>query len=111
MKSHNSKLHILASKTVTALSPGCESLKKAAQSRNFRSAPTFLTEKIEGDVATAVGYLKEADNVLKLMKKCAKDGSRLPEMSFSLKDLSEVCRAAKKDKTDFDAFEKLCRNQ
>ena len=111
VKMHNSKMQILASKTVTALSTGCESLKKAAQSRNFRSAPTFLAEKIERDVATAVGYLKEADNVIKLMKKCAKDGSRLPEMSFSVKDLSEVCRAVKKGKTDFEAFEKLCRNQ
>ena len=111
VKSHNSKMHILASKTVTALSTGCESLKKAAQSRNFRSAPTFLAEKIERDVDTAVGYLKEADNVLKAMKKCAKDGSRLPEMSFEVKDLSDVCKAVKKGKTDFDAFEKLCRNQ
>jgi hypothetical protein len=55
--------------------------------------------------------LKEADNVLKLMKKCAKDGSRLPEMSFNMKDLSDVCRAVKKGKTDFDAFEKLCKSQ
>jgi hypothetical protein len=111
VKSHNSKMHILASKTVTALPTGCESLKKAAQSRNYRSAPTFLAEKIERDVDTAVGYLKEADNVLKLMKKCAKDGTRLPEMSFNMKDLSDVCRAVKKGKTDFDAFEKLCRSQ
>ena len=108
---HNRKMHILASKTVTALPTGCESLKKAAQSRNYRSAPTFLAEKIERDVDTAVGYLKEADNVLKLMKKCAKDGSRLPEMSFNMKDLSDVCRAVKKGKTDFDAFEKLCKSQ
>ena len=111
VKSHNSKMHILASKTVTALSTGCESLKKVAQSRNFRSAPTFLAEKIKGDVDTSVGYLKEADNVLKLMKKCAKDGSRLPEISFTVKDLSDMCRAFKKGKTDFEAFEKLCRNQ
>ncbi len=110
MKAHNSKMQILASKTVTALSDCCDALKKATQGKNFRNAPTFMAEKIGNDVDTAVGYLKEADNVLKLMKKCAKDGTRLPEMSFDVRDLADVSKALKKDKSDFDAFEKLCRN-
>ena len=109
VKAHNSKMQILASKTVTALSNGCDALKKVAQSKNFRNAPTFMAEKVTNNVETAAGYLKEADNVLKLMKKCAKDGTRLPTLSYDVRDLGNVCKAVKKDKSDFDAFEKLCR--
>lgn len=109
VKAHNSKMQILASKTVTALSNGCDALKKVTQGKNFRNAPTFMAEKIGNDFDTAAGYLKEADNVLKLIKKCAKDGTRLPTMSYDVRDLANVCKAVKKDRSDFEAFEKLCR--
>ena len=109
VKSHNSKMQILASKTVTALSSGYDALKKVTQAKNYCNAPSFMAEKIGNDVGTAAGYLKEADNVLKSIKKCAKDGSRCPEMSFDVRDLTTICKAVKKGKSDFEAFEKLCR--
>ena len=109
VKSHNSKMQILASKTVTALSCGYDALKKVTQCKNYRSAPPFMSEKIGNDVDTAAGYLKEADNVLKSIKKCAKDGTRCPEMSYDVRDMTTICKAVKKDKADFEAFEKRCR--
>ena len=109
VKTHNSKMQILASKSLTALSNGLADLKKVTQVKNFRNAPTFMAEKVSNDVESAAGYLKEADSVLKLMKKCAKDGTRLPTLSYDAKELGDLSKAVKKDKSDFDAFEKLCR--
>ena len=109
VKAHNSKMHILASKTLTALSNGADVLKKVTHNKNFSSAPTFMAEKVNNDLETAASYLKESDNVLKVMKKCAKDGTRLPTLSYDAKELGDLSKAVRKDISDFEAFEKLCR--
>jgi len=109
VKAHNSKMQILASKTVSALSSSCDALKKVVLHKNWRDAPTFMAEKVAADLQTAVSYLKEADDVLKNLKKCSKDQTRLPTLGFDMKDMGDLAKSMKKDKSDWDAFEKLCR--
>ena len=109
VKAHNSKMHILASKTVTALSSSCDALKKVTQNKHWRDAPAFMAEKVGDDLQTAVSYLKEAEIVLKNLKKCSKDQTRLPTLSFDMKDMGDLAKSMRKDKSDWDAFEKLCR--
>lgn len=109
VKAHNSKMQILASKTVTALSSSCDALKKVTLNKHWRDAPTFMAEKVAADLQTAVSYLKEADDVLKNLKKCSKDQTRLPTLGFDMKDMVDLAKSMKKDKSDWDAFEKLCR--
>jgi len=109
VKVHNSKMQILASKTVTALSSSCDALKKVTLNKNWRDCPAFMAEKVAADLQTAVSYLKEAEDVLKNLKKCSKDQTRLPTLGFDMKDMGDLAKSMKKDKSDWDAFEKLCR--
>jgi hypothetical protein len=110
VRQHNSKMQILASKTMSALSAGVDALKSVVtKNKNFRDAPAFMVEKINHDFEKAAAFLKESEEILKMTKKCAKDGTRLPLLTFDIADLGVVSRATKKDISDFEAFEKLCR--
>ena len=102
-------MQISALKTLTALSTGAEALKNTIKNRNYEKAPQFMKEKMAGDCDTAWGFLKESEAIIKMTKKCAKDGTRLPELSFEAGDLSTLARSIRKDISDFRAFEKLCR--
>jgi hypothetical protein len=110
IKQHNSKMQILASKTMSALSTGVDALKSiVTKNKNFRSAPAFMVEKVNHDFEQAAGFLKESEDILKMTKKCAKDGTRLPSLTFDAAELGMVSKAIKKAISDFEAFEKLCR--
>lgn len=110
IKQHNSKMQILASRTMSALSTGVDALKSVVtKNKNFRSAPAFMGEKINHDFEKAAAFLKESEDILKMTKKCAKEGTRLPSLTFEAADLGMVSRAVKKDISDFESFEKLCR--
>ena len=110
IKQHNSKMQILASKTMSTLSAVVDVLKSVVtKNKNFRSAPVFMVDKINHDFEKAAAFLKESEDIIKMTKKCAKDGTRLPSLTFDAADLGMVSRAVKKDISDFEAFEKLCR--
>ena len=56
---------------------------------------------------TGADYLVEADSVIKGLKKSAKDGSRLHELTYSLPDLNAILKSMKTAIFDFKDFEKL----
>jgi hypothetical protein len=66
-----------------------------------------VSEKVESAVNTAKDYISAADQVLAKLKKCSKDGSKLPDLDFSLTDLNLCVKNMKQATADFKDCEKL----
>lgn len=108
---HNNKVQILASKTVTGLTGHRDILEKIKKGKSWTAAPDFVSEKVESAVNTAKEYISAADQVLAKLKKCSKDGSKLPDLDFSLTDLNQCVKNMKQAASDFKDFEKLYMRQ
>lgn len=106
---HNNKMQIVASKGLSLLTPGSAKLKSYSKSKNWNSLPDFLKEKFSADLRQAEEWVAMSDQVIKLVKKCAKDGSRLPEAGFDSADITQLAKSMKKDLSDYEAFEKMVK--
>lgn len=111
IKNHNNKMQILASKAVTALTGHRDQLVMVKKNKTYAEAPPFVKEKVEDALKEGEKYLSMADQVLKSMKKCAKDGSKLPELDFDLSDLNQCVKNMKQAISDAKDFEKLYKRQ
>ena len=106
---HNTKMQILASKGMSLLAPVCAKLKSYSKSKNWNSLPDLLKDKFSADLRQAEEWVAWSDQVIKLVKKCAKDGSRLPEAGFDTFDIGRLAKNMKKDLSDYEAFEKMVK--
>jgi hypothetical protein len=109
-KAFNNKMKILASRTMATLSQRAATLKKIGVDKSCGKLPTFMQDKFKADLSQATEYLAEADSVIKNVKKCSKDNTRLPELTFDATGLGILGKSLKKNTVDYDAFEKLLKS-
>ena len=102
-------MQILASKGMSLLAPVCAKLKSYSKSKNWNSLPDLLKDKFSADLRQTEEWVAWSDQVIKLVKKCAKDGSRLPEAGFDTFDIGRLAKNMKKDLSDYEAFEKMVK--
>ena len=88
VKAHNSKMHILASKTVTALSTGCESLKKEGAGKKTTAG------KNAGQKKEAAGKKKSAGKKRAAMEDARKMG-KIAKKRRILKKRNTLAKASK----------------
>ena len=74
------------------------------------AAPDFLKDKHTTVMQEATTILEESDQVIKNLKKAAKSGSALPEISFDNASLSVCVKSMKGLVTDFKNFAKMFKD-
>ena len=107
IKQHNSRVNILASKALTALTAPRDTLVTMKKSKSYAHAPPFVKERLDNALEEAVGYIDLADKVIKNLKQCSKEGSKLPDFEFSVADLNRCAKDMKQATSDIMNFERL----
>ncbi len=111
IKKHNATNHGLASKAVTALTAHRDFLAALQKSATYTSPPVFLQERLQKALDDCTDYLAQSDEVVKQLKKCSKNNSRLPEITFSLNDLNSCVKNMKGLEADLNNMAKLCQGR
>ena len=88
IKQHNSRVNILASKALTALTAPRDTLVTMKKSKSYAHAPPFVKERLDNALEEAAGYIDLADKVIKNLKQCSKEEPKLPNLEFSVADLN-----------------------
>ena len=107
IKKRNQQLHGLASKAVTSISVYLTTVESLKSGKMFAEAPKFLQEALTTCLSESKVYLAESDQVLKSLKKSAKTGSALPELSFDATQLAATVKSMKGVINDFKNFSKM----
>ena len=71
----------------------------------------FLQERLQKALDDCADYLAQSDAVVKQLKKCSKNNSRLPEITFSLNDLNSCVKNMKGLEADFKNMAKMCQGR
>ena len=93
IRTHNNKMQILASKTITVLQAIHDELKKQMAGNTFKQAPGMIQESCNEAFKTAVEYLSEAEKIVKDTKAAAKTGRKMATLSFAQADLPPATKA------------------
>ena len=109
-KAFNNKMQILASRAMSTLSQGAATLKSISTGKSWAKLPNFMQDKFKADLNLATEYLAEAESVIKNVKRCSKDNTRLPELTFDATGLGILGKSLRKNVADYDAFEKLLKS-
>ena len=81
------------------------------KSKSYTHAPPFVKERLDNALEEAAGYINSADKVIKNLKKCSKEGSKLPDLEFSVADLNRCAKDMKQATSDIMNIERLCSRQ
>ena len=100
-------MNILASKALTALTAPRDALVTMKKSKSYAHAPPFVKERLDNALEEAAGYINSADKVINNLKMCSKEGSKLPDLEFSVADLNRCAKDMKQSTSDILNFDRL----